>query len=103
MTAAEGRALLEWDWLYTQHANRLHHVPLTDEQAEELGDNSQLEETAVVASCGRRLYWPSIPGLFSRMGMARCSRCCDRLGYPRGVGSPKNDTALHPLIKARLT
>lgn len=101
MTAAEGRALMEWDWCYGQTSTVLHHVKLLrDEHAEEWADTSQL--VSATATCGRRLYWLSVPGLLSRMGAKRCARCCDRLGYPRGVGSPKNDDDCRPLVEARL-
>ena len=32
-----------------------------------------------------------IPGIFSRMGVERCTECCQRSGLPEGIGSPKND------------
>lgn len=34
----------------------------------------------------------AIPGVGSRMCLPRCPSCCDKLGYPHGDGSPKNDS-----------
>lgn len=92
------RELVEWDWVYTlsRGAARLHH--LTE------GDLDALENqgsTAGRASCALTTRF-AIPGIFSRMGRKRCSRCCTRLGYPQGTGSPKNDDACRPLVEARL-
>lgn len=50
-------------------------------------DGDPVDSTAL---CGVG-FRQTIPGLFSRMGARRCPDCCDRLGYPHGVGSPKND------------
>lgn len=97
-----GQRLVEWDWVDTATAERLHHVTLTDEEAKEFTHNSQLEETTVTATCGRTLYWPAIPSISSRLSMPRCQRCCSRLGYPQGDGSPKNDSACQPLVEARI-
>jgi hypothetical protein len=102
MSAAEGRALVEWDWLTGPSASVLHHVALTDEQAEEMADESQLGDVPVTTTCGRVLWNAQIPGPLTRMGTQRCQRCCDRLGYPRGVGSPKNDEVLRRFVDARL-
>ena len=39
--------------------------------------------------CGRkgRLF---MPGIFSRMSLKRCPRCCRMLGLPQGNGAPFN-------------
>ena len=47
----------------------------------------------VTMACGWQVDSAFIPGIFSRMSLPRCSRCCDKLGLPRGTGSPKNDDA----------
>lgn len=99
---ADGVALMEWDWCYTARATRLHHASLTAEQYEIWGGDAQLEETPVVVTCGRVLSWPQVPGVFSRLSMHRCVICCRRLRYPQGVGSPKNDSAVRPLVVARI-
>lgn len=90
-------ALWEWDWGYTRNGRLLHHaadLKLEREYGETQGE--------AVTSCGRRVFL-MIPGIFSRMGMERCGRCCDALGYPRGIGSPKNDDECRPLVEDRLS
>lgn len=42
-----------------------------------------------------------IPGLFSRLGAPRCRKCSKKLGWPKGTGSPKNDTAIRYLAEYR--
>jgi len=91
--------LVEWSWVYTvgRGGYRLHPLIEYDSKAFE-----EMCEGEGVTSCGIRGRF-AIPGLFSRMGMPRCSRCCDALGWPRGNGSPKNDDMLRPLMEALLT
>jgi hypothetical protein len=94
--AAEVRELGEWDWWYTgtPRCAVLHAADVTYDPGFDVGGDG-------ITACGRRLrLW--IPGLFSRMGLPRCIRCCDARGYPRGSGSPKNDNACRPLVEARL-
>ena len=88
--------LFAWDWAVTVSGDRLHHVAEIDEENE-----SAIVSVHGVTSCGIRgvLY---VPGLFTRMGARRCSRCSDKLGWPRGVGSPKNDDVVRPLVLAAL-
>lgn len=54
----------------------------------------------VTYACGRKpkdgLAW--IPGMFSRMGVDRCTQCCNALGLPHGTGSPKNDKACRKIL-----
>lgn len=90
------RELLEWDWAYTEHGDRLHHVS-TIERETDYGQRS----VEGVTTCGiaTTLF---VPGLFSRMGMERCRPCCRKLGLPEGTGSPKNDDSLRPWVEARL-
>ena len=84
----------EWDWYYTMYGMVLHHAAEFDlADGETSGDG--------VTSCGRKTFL-MIPGIFSRMGLPRCKRCCAALGYPQGTGSPKNDDACRPLVEARL-
>ena len=87
--------LWEWDWSYTVHGNLLHHAATLDPNKDYSAEGNG------ITSCGRKL-WLAIPGIFSRMGMERCKRCCDALGYPHGTGSPKNDDACRPIVEARL-
>jgi hypothetical protein len=50
----------------------------------------------LTAVCGCTAEW-TMPGMFSRMGMARCARCCRKLGIAEGDGTPANETASLPL------
>ena len=52
----------------------------------------------VIMFCGFRTAEAHIPGMFSRIATRRCARCCDKLGMPRGVGSPKNNPACRPYV-----
>ncbi len=89
------RELAEWDWVVTRSWNRLHAPAEWDDPE---GDGYD-EEGAT--ACGRR-GWLSIPGLFTRMGAERCKHCCRMTGFPQGVGSPKNDKTLRPLVEQRI-
>lgn len=94
-----GRAIVRYDWLWTLHGERLHYAELTDEQAADMDDYRQLgladegTDGAFRLACGWTASYIGIPGVFSRMGLYRCARCCDAVGMPRGKGSPKNDPA----------
>lgn len=89
--------VIEWDWVETWHGRVLHHAAEVHDEFEfDFDHNGE-----VTTTCGRRL-WAGIPGLFSRMGAPRCKRCCAKLGWPQGEGSPKNDDALRPLVEAKL-
>lgn len=89
--------LAEWDWAVTLGGDRLHGIASL-----EGADVWEREgHQPAMAFCGLRTLF-TIPGIFTRMGAERCSRCCDKLGWPRGTGSPKNDPTLRPLVEARL-
>lgn len=85
MTVAELDELARVDWLYFGSCERLHAAVSATYDAEEWCALS------VTLACGRSAVRAWIPGIFSRMTLPRCAHCCDRLGMPRGVGSPKND------------
>lgn len=61
----------------------LHHVPAWD-----FG-----EDTVAVAACGLSTTF-AYPGVISRLGMKRCSRCCKSVGIASGFGTPENEAAL---------
>lgn len=83
--AAEFRRIVEVDWIYANECRRLH-APA--DSAYEVEDWTARD---VTMACGWRVAYAFIPGFGSRLGLPRCSHCCDKLGLPRGVGSPKND------------
>jgi hypothetical protein len=95
--AAGTTILAEWDWVYTASAGALHAVRHLEFPAEFEMDAGGPGTTV----CGVTT-WLSIPGLFSRMGLRRCKRCCAAVGFPQGVGAPKNDDACRPLVEQRL-
>lgn len=89
--------LADYDWVVTWRGSVLH-APAWDLPEDK---HDELEEWARAewfeAACGRILTMATIPGFTDRMGTKRCDKCCDRLGYPRGVGSPKNDAEIRKL------
>lgn len=88
-------AIAEWDWIVSGEGSKLHAPEdWVDPQYDAYDEHAY-------TACGRR-GWYSIPGVFSRMGLDRCKRCCKARGYPPGKGSPKNDHACRPLVEARL-
>ena len=96
---AQEREIGEWDWWVTvdqRWNSRLHAATAIeiDPAYDTTGD--------ATTACGRSMR-VCIPGVFSRMGLWRCERCCTALGYPQGCGSPKNDKACRPLVEARLS
>lgn len=90
----EDPTLAEYDWVVT-YAGDFLHAPARHIDDDEWWDGDGVEN--LVTACGRTLKHPSIPGIFTRMGAKRCDRCCDNVGYPRGVGSPKNDDAIRKI------
>ena len=90
--------LAEWDWVCKSGGTVIHHLASADD-AREFDEECHGGGTT---SCGIRSDYWTIPGMFTRMGSKRCSRCCDKLGYPRGIGSPKNDKACRSLVEARI-
>jgi hypothetical protein len=85
----------EWDWVTTASGERLHAPQ--DIRPREGWEPHYTGTTA----CDLRgnLF---VPGVFSRMGMPRCLRCCAARGYPPGTGSPMNDAQCRPLVEQRL-
>lgn len=94
----EARKLVAFDWLVSRKWNVLHFAELTDKQLAEMYDWRQLDGPIRLA-CNRTAAWVSIPGVFTRMGAMRCSRCCRVKGYPEGKGSPKNDTVCRTILR----
>lgn len=90
-------SLNDLDWVMSIRGNVLHRAILTPQDDAELTETGSLPGW-VGAACGRELGWVMVPGVGSRMGVPRCRRCCDALGYPHGNGSPKNDPACRVLL-----
>ena len=89
----------EWDWCWLgdrERGERLHHVVSLEPDM----DRAVYGGTGTT-SCGRR-GTVGIAGLLSRLGMERCRQCCKALGYPQGIGAPKNDPACRSLLEARV-
>lgn len=91
----EWRTTAEWDWVQTADDDDLHAPASIENDA----DVDWFGEGAT--ECGRRGTL-TIPGLFSRMGAARCERCCAATGMPTGPQSPKNVEECRPVVEARL-
>lgn len=76
-------------WLYSPYGERLHFIA-------ELGEVTDFWDVAddycgvnAKAACGRSAHW-QMPGLFSRLGLPRCRKCCKAAGIPCGDGAPYN-------------
>jgi len=76
---------LDWRcrWLVLPSWQRLHRVAAITWE-----DNDKIAGYGVTACC--RFGHLKMPGLFSRMGLPRCSVCCDVTGVPLGDGAPFN-------------
>jgi hypothetical protein len=70
-------------WLVTGRWTVLHRI------ASIAWDDDDLIGGDGEAVCGVRGRF-RMPGIFSRMGLPRCARCCKRLGVPVGGGAPFN-------------
>lgn len=76
-----------WRWLVFASWKRLHRVATYTRQHEDDWRQVGVEGTTVCGLSGDLL----MPGFQSRLGLARCAHCCDRLGVPRGIGAPYNE------------
>lgn len=83
--------IADYDWVYTTSGRRLHHPRLTSEQHAECEEWGGIYDEPVTLECGRTATTVLIPGVLSRLGTERCTRCCRATGLPNGKGSPKND------------
>lgn len=92
------REMAEWDWVQTVSREGSLHCPEGVTGYEDWDTSGELGGSVLCGIEGPFV----IAGLFSRMGQERCKRCCDKLGWPRGTGSPKNDEALRSLVEARI-
>jgi hypothetical protein len=86
----EARAQIASDWLLAATGDELHFAALSDVDAVRVvNDAGMHQETGLV--CGEVTAGVYLPGWLSRMGAPRCAGCCEALGYPAGVGAPRND------------
>lgn len=80
----------KYTWFHSPSGDRLHYVP---EAANDYGfwerACSSDGSSRSVAICGLEAEWVA-PGLFSRLGMPCCKRCCEKTGIPHGDGTPFN-------------
>lgn len=89
--------LVDWTWVTVGNGARLHGIAEDDPIGDALEDEPFGHGTTL---CGRTGDL-NVPGIFTRMGVDRCQRCCDRAGYPTGTGSPKNDDRCRDVLTAR--
>lgn len=80
------------DWVAFGNWDRLHNA------IEFVADAHEWCYLDVLTACGLRRDRAFVPGIFTRTGAERCAHCCDRSGFPRGTGSPKNDDACRALV-----
>lgn len=94
--------LADFDWMSNWRAShpRLLHAP-TIEASAHFADG-WTEPYSGAALCGLRARHWSIPSMSDRMHQQRCPSCCERMGYPEGKGSPKNDDACRPALDKRV-
>lgn len=86
-----------WSWVMSWRAGEVLHALAVTAHV-----NSGGVQAMGITACGRKGVW-GLPGIFSRMDLPRCKQCSRALGWPHGVGSPKNDPALRPLVEAAPT
>lgn len=96
--------IARYDWLTSRRWERLHAVrdeDWTDDAREDMAAEWGVSSPVRLA-CGQVAKVLLIPGVFSRGGfgggLPRCSGCCRALGYPRGLGSPKNSPEIRVLL-----
>lgn len=101
-----------WRWLYAPPAYRVLHRLIVmkwnsddDPESDYAGRCCTGEAACGYATKGdgNRIL-PGmffIPGMFSRMGLSRCKKCCVKVGVPFGDGTPWNDKTLSEEMKQR--
>lgn len=100
ITAEYARELTRLNWIVMADDAKYLHGLAPDTADETLIE--MVEDGAAVArsACDRTSHcW--VPGVLDRLGMTgaeRCPACCDALGLPHGVGSPKNDPACRSVL-----
>jgi hypothetical protein len=78
-------------WLVFSGSGRvLHRVAVIEWE-----DDEDMIAGDGVVLCGRK-GWLHMPGIFSRMDLKRCPKCCRLMGIPQGDGAPFNANILEP-------
>ena len=92
MTARPTPANRHHWWAHDAGAALLHALPATavDPDDEDAVDRFRWDGVTARAVCTKEGTW-WWPGLASRLALPRCVLCGDRLGLPRGKGTPDND------------
>lgn len=85
------KPLNHFAWMKNSKGRKLHCVPdAIDERGvwhESIVDNGGVDSRSV---CGKTDRFFTM-GIFSRMHMERCKKCCDILRIPDGKGTPLNE------------
>lgn len=79
------------EWLVLPSWRVLHRI--SEIEPTDLEDG--LPNGQGTALCGAHGHF-IVPGLFSRLGLRRCAKCCDLLGIPRGNGNTVNGHIKEP-------
>jgi len=98
----------QWRWLYAPPAYRvLHRLAAMTWNMDDEGLEGWYGARCCVgaAACGyvpkaaerTPAGWFAMPGIFSRLGLPRCAKCCAKVGIPRGYGTPWNDHELREI------
>lgn len=89
---ADLQELARLNWVAAGRTDLLHAV------VSATYDDGDWQIRDVILACGLQRPWVVIPGVCSRLELSRCKKCCKALGYPRGIGSPRNDAGCHRLL-----
>jgi hypothetical protein len=104
----------EWRWLYAPPNYRvLHRLSVMTWNSDDDPDTGDYGVRCCtgVAMCGYATKgdgdrippgWFAMPGIFSRLGLPRCAKCCAKVGLPKGLGTPWNDKELRAAGKGEL-
>jgi hypothetical protein len=87
-----------YDWYVTATGTVLHAVTaFTQVHREDMARDWAVLHPVRLA-CGQMAAGVFIPGLFTRGNAMRCRKCCRKLRFPEGEGSPKNDPECRKIL-----
>lgn len=95
---SDWRGIAEWDWVWAKKTDCIHAIA-------ELYNEETVDwdwQGNGVTECGIKYDRFTIPGVFERMSVARCPKCCEKTGMPQGNQSPKNVDECRPIVEKRL-